>query len=405
MSELLRPQIDADELGRRMELGVHALGRGDSETAAGLFIAVVGEAQGRGDRDLAERAAYGAAEALFRLERDEEARTYLEITAASSDPDHRLLALRRRAVEEVRQGAFDAALASYREAEGYARDAGTRAEIASRIGWLTRETGGSERSVQNAFRRARGGPDGAWVPRALLALTIALSVLTKLDPALAELFALQKITSVGGDFLTSSPWRLLTVAFVHGGINPDLQSWALHLGFNAIALDIASQLVYRLYGARRLILWYVIGVVGASLASAIWFPYAYSVGASGGVFALFGVVLAAEWSHRPLVERGVREALGRISGLLLINILIGFGIGFVGGGIDNSAHLGGLATGCLLGALIAPTRAEAMRRRWAASLTNWRGGEILVTVALCLALVVLFANWFDLALWRDQLPF
>jgi membrane associated rhomboid family serine protease len=124
------------------------------------------------------------------------------------------------------------------------------------------------------------------VPRTLLAVTIVLSVLTKLDPALAELFALQKITNVGGDFLSSSPWRLVTVAFVHGGINPDWQSWALHLGFNAIALDIAAQLVYRLYGAKRLIGWYFIGVVGASLASAIWFPYGYSVGAFGGVFAL-----------------------------------------------------------------------------------------------------------------------
>jgi rhomboid protease GluP len=243
------------------------------------------------------------------------------------------------------------------------------------------------------------------VPRALVAVTILLSVLTKFDPALADLFALEKITNTGGDFLSGSPWRLVTVAFVHGGINPDWQSWALHLGFNAIALDIAAQLVYRLYGAKRLLAWYLIGVIGASLASAIWFPYGYSVGASGGVFALFGIALGAEWAHRPLVERGMREALGRVGGLLLINIVLGFGVGFIGGGIDNSAHIGGLVTGLVLGVLIQPTRVEAMRRRWTAAATSWRGGEVLVTLLLSALLLVLFANWFDLALWRDTLPF
>jgi membrane associated rhomboid family serine protease len=265
--------------------------------------------------------------------------------------------------------------------------------------------GGSSLRAQAAFRRARGVSASAWVPRALLAVTIALSVLTKLDPALADLFALEKITSSGGDFLSSSPWRLVTVAFVHGGINPEWQSWALHLGFNAIALDIAAQLVNRLYGARRMLLWYFLGVIGASLASAIWFPYAPSVGASGGVFALFGMALGAEWAHKPLVERGMREALGRVGGLLLINILLGFGIGFIGGGIDNSAHIGGLVTGLTLGVLIQPTRVESMRRRWTAAATSWRGGEVLVTLMLSALLLVLFANWFDLALWRDSLPF
>jgi rhomboid protease GluP len=243
------------------------------------------------------------------------------------------------------------------------------------------------------------------VPRALLAVTIVLSVMTKLDPALAEMFALIKLTPDGFDYLSGSPWRLVTVAFVHGGIDPDWQSWALHLGFNAIALDIAAQLVYRLYGAKRLIAWYLLGVIGASLASAIWFPYGYSVGASGGVFALFGIALGAEWAHRPLVERGMREALGRVGGLLLINIALGFGVGFIGGGIDNSAHIGGLVTGLILGALIQPTRAEAMRRRWTAAVTGWRGGEVILTVAVSVLLLIIFVNWFTLALWRDSLPF
>lgn len=405
MSEALRQLSDATDLPSRMELGVDALARGDAEEATLAFAAAVAGATPSDDRTLAERAAYGAAEALLRLERDDEAAEYLEIAANSADQDLRFLALRRRAIEEVRRGELPVALATYRKAERDASNSAARAEIASRIGWLTKETGGSPLRAQAAFRRARGVPAGAWVPRALLAATIVLSALTKFDPALADLFALEKITSAGGDFLSSNPWRLVTVAFVHGGINPDWQSWALHLGFNAIALDIAAQLVYRLYGAKRLIAWYLLGLIGASLASAIWFPYGYSVGASGGVFALFGIALGAEWAHRPLVERGMRDALGRVGGLLLINIVLGFGVGFIGGGIDNSAHIGGLLTGLILGVLIQPTRVEAMRRRWTAAATSWRGGEVLVTLVLSALLLALFANWFDLALWRDTLPF
>lgn len=405
MSEVQRPPSEATDLASRMELGVDALDRGDAEGAALAFAAAVAGATPSDDRVLAERAAYGAAEALLRLERDDEAAEYLEIAANSADQELRFLALRRRAMEEVRRGDLAVALATYRQAEGSAPNSDARAEIASRIGWLTKETGGSSLRAQAAFRRARGVSASAWVPRALLAVTIVLSVLTKLDPTLAELFALTKIDLNGSDFLSGYPWRLVTVAFVHGGINPDWQSWALHLGFNAIALDIAAQIVYRLYGAKRLIGWYVIGVVGASLASAIWLPYGYSVGASGGVFALFGVALGAEWAHRPLVERGLREALGRVGGLLLINIVLGFGIGFVGGGIDNSAHLGGLLTGLIFGVLVQPTRAESMRRRWSVAVSHWRGGEVALSLVMLIAGLALYANWRELAMLRQMLPF
>lgn len=405
MSEAQRPPSEATDLASRMELGVDALDRGDAEGAALAFAAAVAGATPSDDRVLAERAAYGAAEALLRLERDDEAAEYLEIAANSADQELRFLALRRRAMEEVRRGDLAVALATYRQAEGSAPNSDARAEIASRIGWLTKETGGSSLRAQAAFRRARGVSASAWVPRALLAVTIVLSVLTKLDPTLAELFALTKIDLNGSDFLSGYPWRLVTVAFVHGGINPDWQSWALHLGFNAIALDIAAQIVYRLYGAKRLIGWYVIGVVGASLASAIWLPAGYSVGASGGVFALFGVALGAEWAHRPLVERGLREALGRVGGLLLLNIVLGFGIGFVGGGIDNSAHLGGLLTGLIFGVLVQPTRAESMRRRWSVAVSHWRGGEVALSLVMLIAGLALYANWRELAMLRQMLPF
>jgi membrane associated rhomboid family serine protease len=405
MSEAQRPPSEATDLPSRMELGVDALDRGDAEGAALAFAAAVAGATPSDDRVLAERAAYGAAEALLRLERDDEAAEYLEIAANSADQELRFLALRRRAMEEVRRGDLAVALATYRQAEGSAPNSDARAEIASRIGWLTKETGGSSLRSQAAFRRARGVPAGAWVPRALVVVTVAVSLLAQLYPPLAAKLVLLVSTEYNVDFLMNEPWRLVTVAFVHGGGSGNWQLLALHLGLNAIALDIAGQLVFRLYGVRRFISWYFIGVIGASLASAIWSGATFSTGASGGVFALFGIALGAEWAHKPLVERGMREALGRVGGLLVINLAIGISAGLFGVPIDNSAHIGGLVTGLILGVLIQPTRVESMRRRWTAAAASWRGGEVLVTLLLSALLLVFFANWFDLALWRDTLPF
>jgi hypothetical protein len=101
----------------------------------------------------------------------------------------------------------------------------------------------------------------------------------------------------------------------------------------------------------------------------------------------------------------LREALGRVGGLLLINIVLGFGIGFVGGGVDNSAHIGGLLTGLIFGVLVQPTRAEAMRRRWSAAATNWRGGDVALSLLVFIGLVVVYVNWRELANLRLQLPF
>jgi hypothetical protein len=45
-------------------------------------------------------------------------------------------------------------------------------------------------------------------------------------------------------------------------------------------------------------------------------------------------------------------------------ILINIAFGFVVSGIDNAAHLGGLAAGLFLGALIPPTKVPTMARMW-----------------------------------------
>lgn len=395
LEELLRSNgpISHEEAGRLIDAGADALDAGDAEAALQLFW----RAAGSGDLNLAGRASIGAAESLVRLGRDEEARELLHGASQSGEREVRFVARRRLAALHVTAGRLQDALGEYQRAERDAPNDRARAEVASRIGWLIKETGGSGVRARLAFARSRGGFADRMAPMAMLLATGVVSAAALALPSLLEPLALFKLDSTGGDFLSAEPWRLLTVALVHGS--------PLHLLFNLFALDLGARLVQRLYGTPRLVFWYLLGVVGASLASAIWTPLVPSVGASGGVFALFGVALGAEWAHRPLVERGVRAALAQIGGLIAINLVFGLGLNVVGGGIDNAAHLGGLALGLLLGVLVPPTRAESMRSRWVGVIGAGAGREQVSTALVALGLLLIFLNWYSFALMRTTLPF
>ena len=395
LEELLRSNgpISHEEAGRLIDAGADALDAGDAEAALQLFW----RAAGSGDLNLAGRASIGAAESLVRLGRDEEARELLHGASQSGEREVRFVARRRLAALHVTAGRLQDALGEYQRAERDAPNDRARSEVASRIGWLIKETGGSGVRARLAFARSRGGLADRVAPMALHLATGVVSAAALALPSLLEPLALIKLDSANGDFLSTEPWRLLTVALVHGS--------PLHLLFNLFALDLGARLVQRLYGTPRLVFWYLLGVVGASLASAIWTPSVPSVGASGGVFALFGVALGAEWAHRPLVERGVRAALAQIGGLIAINLVFGLGLNVVGGGIDNAAHLGGLALGLLLGVLVPPTRAESMRSRWVGVIGAGAGREQVSTALVALGLLLIFLNWYSFALMRTTLPF
>ncbi len=394
LNELLRSSgpISHEEAGRLIDAGADALDAGDAEAALERFW----RAAGSGDLNLAGRASIGAAEALVRLGRDDEARELLHGASQSGEQEVRFVARRRLAALHVTAGRLQDALGEYQRAERDAPNDRARAEVASRIGWLIKETGGSGVRARLAFARSRGGVMDRVAPTAALLITGVVSAAALAFPRVLEPLALIKVDSAGGDFLSAEPWRLLTVALVHGS--------PLHLLFNLFALDLGARLVQRLYGTQRLALWYLLGVLGASLASAIWTPQLPSVGASGGVFALFGVALGAEWAHRPLVERGVRAALAQIGGLIAINLVFGLGLNVVGGGIDNAAHLGGLALGLLLGVLVPPTRAESMRSRWAGVISGGAGREQVYIALVAIGLLFIFLNWYPLALMRTTLP-
>ncbi len=160
--------------------------------------------------------------------------------------------------------------------------------------------------------------------------------------------------NVGALTFSGEWWRLLTCVFVHGGI--------IHIAFNMWCLWNLGALCESLYGRWTYTAIYLICGLGASLASASWHPYVPSVGASGAIFGLAGALIAAlklgEFSVPRAALSGTMRSLGAF---VFYNLIFGFALP----GIDNTAHIGGLITGVIVGALIAlvaPRQDQVPRR-------------------------------------------
>ncbi|MGA2020051.1 MAG: rhomboid family intramembrane serine protease [Candidatus Sulfotelmatobacter sp.] len=154
--------------------------------------------------------------------------------------------------------------------------------------------------------------------------------------------------------LSGEWWRLLTCVFVHGGI--------IHIAFNMWCLWNLGALSESLYGRWVYASVYLLCGIGASLASIAWHPGTPSVGASGAIFGLAGALIAAFKLGEFSVPRSALSGTLRSLAMFVIYNLI---FGQVIGTTDNAAHVGGLVTGLILGALIAliaPQHDHDMRR-------------------------------------------
>ena len=141
--------------------------------------------------------------------------------------------------------------------------------------------------------------------------------------------------------LTGQWWRLLTYMFIHGGI--------LHIAFNMWCLWDLGALCESLYGRWTYFAIYMITGVGGGLASLAWNPRTFSVGASGAIFGLAGALIASFYLGEFSLPRAAIK--GTLMSLLFF---AGFNLFFgMLPGIDNSAHIGGLVAGLILGAAIA----------------------------------------------------
>jgi rhomboid protease GluP len=162
--------------------------------------------------------------------------------------------------------------------------------------------------------------------------------------------------------LTGDSWRLFSSMFLHIGL--------LHLVVNCWALYIWGVYTEFYYGRRFYLAMYIsAGLIGSllSIAHNVFNQqilhdsdaFVISAGASGAIMGLGGALIVAAW--RPKSNLHPAHALSLRA--LLIIMAINFALGMSIAGIDNSAHLGGIITGILLGLVFSFTENMKQKQR------------------------------------------
>ena len=138
-------------------------------------------------------------------------------------------------------------------------------------------------------------------------------------------------------------WRLLTSVFLHAGIS--------HLGSNLIVQILMGNVVERNLGHVKYLLLFLASGIGGNIVSVLYDSAqgvnTYSVGASGAIFGVMGVLVILIVKGRRTLRRGSSMLL-RAGFAVFYAVYSGFQTPYT----DNAAHLGGLFVGVLLGLLI-----------------------------------------------------
>jgi rhomboid protease GluP len=185
---------------------------------------------------------------------------------------------------------------------------------------------------------------------ALVFVLMVVSGVSIITPTTAD------IINWGGNYgpltLSGDWWRLITCVFVHIGI--------IHIAFNMYALYMVGVYLEPLLGKTKYVAAYLCTGIFASLASLWWHkePVA-SAGASGAIFGIYGVFLAL--LSTSLIPKQIRNSLLQSIGIFVVyNLVYG-----MKSGVDNSAHIGGLVSGLLIGYLYYPGLKMATKKAMA----------------------------------------
>ena len=184
----------------------------------------------------------------------------------------------------------------------------------------------------------------------LVFLVMVLRGVPLMNPSPAQLLPF------GADFgpftLGGQPWRILASNYVHIGL--------VHIFFNMWCLWNLGRLAERILGGWTYFLVYTACGIAGSLASLWVHPTAVGAGASGAIFGLAGALITALYlgklPYPGQMLRGLMRSLLSFAGYNLF-------FGAVVPGIDNSAHIGGLVMGLVIGALLARQLNEAPEKR------------------------------------------
>jgi rhomboid protease GluP len=183
------------------------------------------------------------------------------------------------------------------------------------------------------------------VTSALIAINLLIYIAMALSTKSID-FSGDALIKWGGDYgpLTRGGewWRLFTSTFVHAGL--------LHVALNMWCLWALGPLAELAFGKIPYLLAYVATGICASITSSFYHPQNLSVGASGAIFGVAGFLLTPIALKRLTVYTTSKSSVLRsLVVFAVLNIAIGAAIPMV----DVSAHIGGLASGLLIGLIFA----------------------------------------------------
>lgn len=204
--------------------------------------------------------------------------------------------------------------------------------------------GAAEAQRATAPRTAIGAPAAMASPTVTISIMVlcgAIYVLQflGLDPWLTQHFMFGPAAAI------ATPWTFITSGFLHGSI--------AHVALNLYALWAVGQFLERVLGHWRYLAVFLLSVIGghalvlllAPFGSDAWFTG--TVGASGGLFGLFGALLI------------VQRKLGADVTQVIVLIALNFGISFIYPNISWQGHLGGLIVGTATVGLLFALRPKA----------------------------------------------
>ncbi len=198
----------------------------------------------------------------------------------------------------------------------------------------------------------------------LVFVAMGLSGVSPISPQTPDLVKWGANTGV--QTLFAQPWRMLTSNYVHIGI--------VHLLLNMWCLWNLGALAERIFDRWTYFLIYTFCGLTGSLASVGLHPMRFGAGASGAIFGLAGALISALYlGHLPVPPRALKSILRSLLSFAGYNLFFGTVIKV----IDNSAHIGGLLCGLILGAVLARHLISAPDER-----NSWRRGVFIVAAVV-----------------------
>lgn len=167
----------------------------------------------------------------------------------------------------------------------------------------------------------------------------------------SRLYALGNLNVV--DVLVNREYgRVVWSMFLHSGVP--------HIFNNMLILFFMGAMIEKETGHICYTLLYFLSGIGGNLVSlyvkAVNYDMSASIGASGAVFGLDGVLLA-------MVLLSGRKMATVTPARVMAMILLSLYNGFSGENIDNAAHVGGLIVGFLGGCIVCMIRREKCKRQ------------------------------------------